>query len=99
MVSDSTRVGIFQSNYTSGGLVLVIGTPTDLTNLASMFTSITTSFATDVLLPPPSVILPLNRNIDEKSAVLQVGPNYEDLDGYATLARAQGGGAVGLAYG
>jgi large conductance mechanosensitive channel len=45
------------------------------------------------------VILPLNRNLDEKFAVLQRGPNYDELDGYTTLAMAQEDGAVVLAYG
>ncbi|KAH8681360.1 large-conductance mechanosensitive channel [Xylariales sp. PMI_506] len=67
--------------------------------LASAFTAVTTSFVSDVLLPPLSVILPLNRNLDEKFAVLQKGPNYEDLEGYTTLGQAQGDGAVVLAYG
>ncbi|KAK8128329.1 hypothetical protein PG984_009437 [Apiospora sp. TS-2023a] len=67
--------------------------------LASAFTALTTSFISDILLPPLSIILPLNRNIDEKFAVLKAGPNYDDLDGYTTLAQAQLDGAVVLAYG
>jgi large conductance mechanosensitive channel len=53
----------------------------------------------DILLPPLSVILPLNRNLDEKFAVLQSGPNYDELSGYTTLDQAQNDGAVVLAYG
>ncbi|KAH8195781.1 hypothetical protein TruAng_010055 [Truncatella angustata] len=67
--------------------------------LASAFTALTTSFVTDIILPPLSVILPLNRNLDEKFAVLQKGPNFGELDGYTTLAIAQEDGAVVLAYG
>ncbi|KAK6827907.1 hypothetical protein PG990_009544 [Apiospora arundinis] len=67
--------------------------------LASTFTALTTSFVSDILLPPISVLLPLNRNMDEKFAVLQAGPNYDELDGYTTLAQAQLDGAVILAYG
>ncbi|KAK8079854.1 gated mechanosensitive channel [Apiospora hydei] len=67
--------------------------------LASAFTELTTSFVSDILLPPIAVILPLNRNIDEKFAVLKAGPKYGDLDGYTTLAQAQLDGAVVLAYG
>ncbi|KAK6192988.1 hypothetical protein LQW54_012912 [Pestalotiopsis sp. IQ-011] len=67
--------------------------------LASAFTALTTSFVSDIILPPLSVILPLNRNLDEKFAVLQAGPNFAELDGYTTLAQAQEDGAVVLAYG
>ncbi|ETS83289.1 hypothetical protein PFICI_05165 [Pestalotiopsis fici W106-1] len=67
--------------------------------LASAFTALTTSFVSDIILPPLSVILPLNRNLDEKFAVLQRGPSYDELDGYTTLAQAQEDGAVVLAYG
>ncbi|KAI1640013.1 large-conductance mechanosensitive channel [Biscogniauxia mediterranea] len=62
--------------------------------LANAFTTVTTSFVNDVILPPLSVILPLNRNMDEKFAVLKPGPKYDELDGYA-----QDDGAVVLAYG
>ncbi|KAK8106266.1 hypothetical protein PG999_009625 [Apiospora kogelbergensis] len=67
--------------------------------LASTFTTLTTSFVSDILLPPISVLLPLNRNMDEKFAVLKAGPSYDELDGYTTLAQAQLDGAVVLAYG
>ncbi|ORY63061.1 large-conductance mechanosensitive channel [Pseudomassariella vexata] len=67
--------------------------------LASAFTSLTNSLVSDILLPPLSVILPLNRNLDEKFAVLQAGPNYDDLNGYTTLDQAVTDGAVVLAYG
>ncbi|KAI0596480.1 large-conductance mechanosensitive channel [Biscogniauxia sp. FL1348] len=67
--------------------------------LANAFTTVTTSFVNDVILPPLSVILPLNRNMDEKFAVLKPGPKYDDLDGYTTLHQAQEDGAVVLAYG
>ncbi|KAI0023087.1 gated mechanosensitive channel [Xylariomycetidae sp. FL0641] len=67
--------------------------------LANAFTQLTTSFVNDILLPPLSVILPLNRNMDEKFAVLQPGPNYERLKGYTTLHQAQDDGAVVLSYG
>lgn len=74
-------------------------TLTPLHSLASAFTALTTSFVSDIILPPLSVILPLNRNLDEKFAVLQAGPNFAELDGYTTLAQAQEDGAVVLAYG
>ena len=53
----------------------------------------------DILLPPLSVIFPLNRNLDEKFAVLQAGPNYGKQGGYNTLAQAKADGAVILSYG
>lgn len=45
------------------------------------------------------MILPLQRNLDEKFAVLRRGPNYDELDGYNTLAQAQEDGAVVLGWG
>jgi large conductance mechanosensitive channel len=41
----------------------------------------------------------MNRNLEEKFAVLQKGPNYERLGGYNTLKLAQADGAVVMAYG
>ncbi|TGJ84473.1 hypothetical protein E0Z10_g4290 [Xylaria hypoxylon] len=67
--------------------------------LANGFTTVTNSFVNDILLPPLSVILPLNRNMDEKFVILRPGPNYEKLDGYNTISLAQDDGAVVLAYG
>ncbi|KAI1498735.1 large-conductance mechanosensitive channel [Biscogniauxia marginata] len=67
--------------------------------LANAFTTVTTSFVNDILLPPLSVILPLNRNMDEKFAILKPGPKYEELKGYTTVFQAQEDGAVVLAYG
>lgn len=58
-----------------------------------------TSFVSDILLPPLSVLLPLNKNMDEKFAVLRPGPNYEADHGYNTLKLAQDDGAVVMAYG
>ncbi|KAI1281152.1 large-conductance mechanosensitive channel [Xylaria sp. FL0933] len=67
--------------------------------LANAFTTVTTSFVNDVLLPPLSLLLPLNRNLDEKFVVLKPGPNYEAQKGYNTIGLAQDDGAVVLAYG
>ncbi|KAK2066833.1 hypothetical protein P8C59_000616 [Phyllachora maydis] len=67
--------------------------------LASMFTAVTTSFVSDIMLPPLSVIFPLNKNLQEKFAVLRPGPNYAREDGYNTLKLAQDDGAVVMAYG
>lgn len=57
------------------------------------------SLVSDILLPPISIILPLNKNLEEKFAVLHPGPNYDREQGYNTLQRAQDDGAVVLAYG
>ncbi|KAI0523665.1 large-conductance mechanosensitive channel [Xylaria bambusicola] len=67
--------------------------------LANAFTTVTTSFVNDILLPPLSVLLPLNRNMDEKFLVLKAGPNYEEQNGYNTIDLAHEDGAVILAYG
>jgi large conductance mechanosensitive channel len=70
-----------------------------LDSLAAAFTDLVKSFVSDVLMPPISVLLPLNRNMEEKFAVLQKGPNYNKTTGYNTLHQAQEDGAVVLAYG
>ncbi|KAI2606709.1 gated mechanosensitive channel [Hypoxylon sp. NC1633] len=67
--------------------------------LATAFTAVTTSLVSDILLPPISVILPLQRNMNEKFAVLRAGPNYGNEGGYNTLEQAQNDGAVVMAYG
>ncbi|KAK4185088.1 large-conductance mechanosensitive channel [Podospora australis] len=64
--------------------------------LASMFTALVTSLMTDILLPPISVILPLNKNLEEKFAVLKGGESGWE---YNTLKQAQEDGAVVMAYG
>jgi large conductance mechanosensitive channel len=68
-------------------------------SLANAFTAVTNSFVNDILLPPLSILLPLNRNMDEKFFVLRPGPNYEEQDGYNTIDLAQQDGAVVMAYG
>lgn len=60
-----------------------------------MFTGLVTSLVTDILLPPLSVITPLNKNLNEKFAVLKSGPGAP----YNTLQQAQDDGAVVMAYG
>ncbi|KAL2139061.1 hypothetical protein VTI28DRAFT_5846 [Corynascus sepedonium] len=67
--------------------------------LASMFTTVVTSFVSDILLPPLSVLLPLNKNLEEKFAVLRPGPHRPPHGGYNTLQQAQDDGAVVMAYG
>jgi len=64
-----------------------------------MFTAVITSLVSDVLLPPLSILLPLNKNLEEKFAVLRQGPKYDSKSGYNTLEIARNDGAVVLAYG
>lgn len=69
-------------------------------SVAAAFTNVVTSFVSDILLPPLSVLLPLNANLDLKFAVLQAGATYSDLPhGYRTIEQAQADGAVVMAYG
>jgi large conductance mechanosensitive channel len=65
--------------------------------LASMFTALVTSLVSDILLPPLSVLLPLNKNLEEKFAVLR--PGSSGGAPYNTLKQAQDDGAVVMAYG
>lgn len=58
-----------------------------------------TSFVSDVILPPLSVLLPLNANLENKFAVLQPGPHHEAWGGYNTVDQAQEDGAIIMAYG
>jgi len=60
-----------------------------------------TSFVSDILLPPLSLLPFINRNMDEKFAILQPGPNYNRTNGigYNTLKQAADDGAVVMAYG
>lgn len=74
--------------------------PPKINSVAAAFTNVVTSFVSDILLPPLSVLLPLNANLDLKFAVLQAGPTYYDLPhGYRTIEQAQADGAVIMAYG
>lgn len=68
-------------------------------SLASVFTDLVKSFVGDILMPPLSVLLPINKNIEQKFAVLRVGNNYNESIGYNTLHQAQEDGAVIMAYG
>ena len=53
------------------------------------------------MLPPLSLLPFMNKNLDEKFAVLQRGPSYNTTDGmgYTTLQEAAEDGAVVLSYG
>ncbi|KAM0255002.1 hypothetical protein ACHAQJ_006230 [Trichoderma viride] len=70
--------------------------------IAAAFTDLVKSFVSAILMPPISIILPINKNIEEKFAVLRPGPNYNSSSpsgGYNTLHQAQSDGAVVMAYG
>jgi len=67
--------------------------------LAAAFTTVVTSFISDILLPPFSLIPGINKNIEEKFAILRRGPHYAKGFGYNTLKQALEDGAVVLAYG
>ncbi|ODA76269.1 hypothetical protein RJ55_08114 [Drechmeria coniospora] len=67
--------------------------------LANIFTDLVKSFVSAILMPPISIILPVNRNIEEKFAVLRRGPSYNATTGYNTLHQALEDGAVVMAYG
>jgi len=69
--------------------------------IAAAFTTVVTSFVSEILLPPLSLLPFINRNMDEKFAVLRSGPNFNQTDGigYNTLKQGLDDGAVLLAYG
>jgi large conductance mechanosensitive channel len=52
-----------------------------------------------MILPIVSLLPFLNRNMDEKFAVLSKGPHYDEEVGYNTLGQAREDGALVLAYG
>lgn len=58
-----------------------------------------TSFVTDVVLPVVSLLPFLNKNMDQKFAVLSKGPNYIHGQGYNTVKQARDDGALVLAWG
>jgi len=71
--------------------------------IAAAFTTVVTSFVSDILLPPISLLPFINKNLDEKFAILRHGPSYNhsapDSLPYNTLQQALDDGAVVLAYG
>jgi large conductance mechanosensitive channel len=71
----------------------------DAYRLAAAFTTLVKSFVSDILMPPLSVIFPINKNIEEKFAILRPGETYDPDVGYNTLQQAQDDGAVVMAYG
>ena len=69
--------------------------------IAAAFTTVVTSFVSEILLPPLSLLPFINRNMDGKFAVLRRGPSYNTTNGvgYNTLQQAADDGAVVMAYG
>lgn len=70
-------------------------------SIAAAFTTVVTSFVSEILLPPLSLLPFVHRNLDEKFAVLKKGPHYNGTygHGYNTLEQATADGAVVMAYG
>jgi len=67
---------------------------------ANMFTGLVTSLVSDLLLPMLSILLPpLDKNLEEKFAVLRPGPSHKEGNRYNTIAQARQDGAVVMAYG
>lgn len=50
-------------------------------------------------MPPIAVIFPLNKNIEEKFAVLRSGDKANSTSEYNTIQQALDDGAVVMAYG
>ncbi|KAJ5397443.1 hypothetical protein N7509_005556 [Penicillium cosmopolitanum] len=67
--------------------------------IGNAFTKVVTSFVTDVVLPVVSLLPFLNKNMDQKFAVLSKGPNYIHGQGYNTVKQARDDGALVLAWG
>lgn len=72
---------------------------TEHDRIANAFTKVVTSFVSDLVLPVVSLLPFLNRNMDQKFAVLSRGPHYVEEEGYNTLKQARDDGALVLAYG
>lgn len=58
-----------------------------------------TSFVSDMVLPVVSLLPFLNRNMNQKFAILSKGPNYVNENGYNTIKQARDDGALVLAWG
>uniref|UniRef100_A0A093XP78 Large-conductance mechanosensitive channel n=1 Tax=Talaromyces marneffei PM1 TaxID=1077442 RepID=A0A093XP78_TALMA len=69
--------------------------------IAAAFTKVVNSFVSDLFLPIISLLPFLNRNLEDKFAVLSKGKHYSDWgpDGYNTLEQARDDGALVMAYG
>ncbi|KHN95831.1 Large-conductance mechanosensitive channel [Metarhizium album ARSEF 1941] len=67
--------------------------------IANVFTDLVKSFVSAILMPPLAVMFPINKNVEEKFAVLRPGDTYNSSTGYNTLRQALDDGAVVMAYG
>ncbi|OAA47794.1 Large-conductance mechanosensitive channel [Metarhizium rileyi] len=67
--------------------------------IANIFTDLIKSFVSAILMPPLAILFPVNKNIEEKFAVLRYGDSYNGTTGYNTLRQAMDDGAVVMAYG
>ncbi|KID97838.1 Large-conductance mechanosensitive channel, partial [Metarhizium majus ARSEF 297] len=67
--------------------------------IANIFTDLVKSFVSAILMPPLAILFPVNKNIEEKFAVLRPGDGYNSTTGYNTLRQALDDGAVVMAYG
>jgi len=70
--------------------------------IAAAFTTVVTSFVSEILLPPLSLLPFMQKNMDEKFAILRPGHHYNQTlkhGGYNTLEQAVDDGAVVMAYG
>ncbi|KAA6413516.1 MAG: ion [Lasallia pustulata] len=67
--------------------------------IAASFTTVVSSFVSDIILPPISLLPFLNKNLGEKFAVLRQGPQHANGHRYNTLKQALDDGAVVMAYG
>ncbi|CAD0085684.1 unnamed protein product [Aureobasidium vineae] len=65
--------------------------------LAAAFGTVVSSFVSDILLPPISLLPFLSRNLDERFATLRHGQNV--TLGYNTVQQALEDGAIVMAYG
>ena len=91
------------SFYPSASLAAVSNTDTapHRSRLAAAFTAVVTSFVSDILLPILSLLPFIDRNFDEKFAVLKAGPRYGEgsARGYNTMKLALEDGAVIMSWG
>ncbi|KAK0510234.1 hypothetical protein JMJ35_007628 [Cladonia borealis] len=66
--------------------------------LAAAFTTVVTSFVSDIVMPVLALLPFIDRNFDEKFAVLRRGSGYKE-GGYTTVKMALEDGAVVMSYG
>ncbi|KAM3440274.1 hypothetical protein MY4824_002263 [Beauveria thailandica] len=67
--------------------------------VAAAFTDLVKTFVSAILMPPIAIIFPLNKNIEEKFAVLRRGDRSNSTAHYSTVQQALDDGAVVMAYG